>query len=305
MALILETDSGTGANLSAELAIGEYTAIRDTWLRAYVKLSSLNGAAATFTCVLRGKSSIGTNEGEVYFAQAKRTAADTVFSFPIGPILLNSGEKVEIRLLSSNASDTAAAWSVDWIDEQQIGPAQVFDNAGQTTAMPANVEFIFGQSTDQSALGLNAMGLAYTNGGGRMPSQVKGIDANAITAASIATDAITAAKIAPDAIGASELAADAVTKIAAGVASSGGLRGSGASSVTCTFTNTTTGLAVPDADVWITSDAAGTAVVAGTLQTNSSGQAVFLLDAGTTYYFWGQKDGVNSVRGTSFVAAAD
>lgn len=53
---------------------------------------------------------------------------------------------------------------------------------------------------------------------GRMRAQVEALDANAITASSIATDAITAAKIAPDAIGASELAADAVAEIQSGLA---------------------------------------------------------------------------------------
>jgi hypothetical protein len=81
--------------------------------------------------------------------------------------------------------------------------------------------------------------------------------------------------------------------------------GIGADEVTITWTNTTTGLPVSDGDVWITSDSAGNNVVAGTLQTNSSGQVTFLLDAGSTYYFWAQKDGVNSVNGQSFVAVAD
>lgn len=71
-----------------------------------------------------------------------------------------------------------------------------------------------------------------------------------------------------------------------------------------TITVTVSGSPLADADVWITSDAAGLSVVAGTLQTNGSGQQEFLLDHGTTYYFWLQKSGYNSITGTSFVAAA-
>jgi hypothetical protein len=49
-------------------------------------------------------------------------------------------------------------------------------------------------------------------------SNINALNANTITAASIASDAITAAKIAADAIGASEIAADAITEIQAGLA---------------------------------------------------------------------------------------
>ncbi len=40
-------------------------------------------------------------------------------------------------------------------------------------------------------------------------------------------------------------------------------------------------------EVWVTSDSAGTTVVAGTLTTNAAGQVAFMLDAGT-YYLWRQ-----------------
>jgi len=62
---------------------------------------------------------------------------------------------------------------------------------------------------------------------------------------------------------------------------------------------------IPDADAWITSDAAGSNIVAGTLQTTSDGGVTFLLDPGDTYYFWAQKDGFNSTQGQEFVAEAD
>lgn len=81
--------------------------------------------------------------------------------------------------------------------------------------------------------------------------------------------------------------------------------GSGADRCTQTITNSTTGLPVADADVWITSDAGGNNVVAGTLQTNSQGNATFLLDAGVSYYLWMQKDGVNPILGQAFTAVAD
>jgi hypothetical protein len=123
MALLtrIELDNGTGANLSSEIAIGEYTATSAyERIIAGVRLSNLNGAAATFICVLRHKSSGGTLIREEYFAQAKRTAANTVFGFDFAPFTIAAGEKLEVRLLSSNASDTNVTWSVEWFDAMLI-----------------------------------------------------------------------------------------------------------------------------------------------------------------------------------------
>jgi hypothetical protein len=79
--------------------------------------------------------------------------------------------------------------------------------------------------------------------------------------------------------------------------------GPGADSVTVEIR--VAGDPVPDADVWISSDPEGHTVIAGTLQTDSNGNAVFLLDDGDTYYLWMQKDGYDSILGEEFVAEAD
>jgi len=65
------------------------------------------------------------------------------------------------------------------------------------------------------------------------------------------------------------------------------------------------GINLADADVWVTSDSAGTTVVAGTKQTDSNGNVTLMLDDGNTYYLWVQKDGYTSIQGESFVAVAD
>lgn len=80
--------------------------------------------------------------------------------------------------------------------------------------------------------------------------------------------------------------------------------GPGADSVTITINNQA-GDPVADADVWISSDPAGSNVIAGTLQTDSEGTATFLLDAGSHYYLWAQKDGMLSKHGELFTANAD
>lgn len=81
--------------------------------------------------------------------------------------------------------------------------------------------------------------------------------------------------------------------------------GTGADQVTITILDPCTMYPIADADVWVTSDVAGLNVVAGTLQSDSSGQVLFLLDAGTVYYLWMQKDGTKSIRGEQFTAVAD
>ena len=83
-----------------------------------------------------------------------------------------------------------------------------------------------------------------------------------------------------------------------------GLAGAGADSVTLTIKDET-GLPIADADVWISTDAAGLNVVAGTVQTNDVGKYTFQLDAGLTYYCWRQKAGMNFENPKVFVAIAD
>ena len=83
-----------------------------------------------------------------------------------------------------------------------------------------------------------------------------------------------------------------------------GLAGAGADSVTLTIKDETW-LPIADADVWISTDAAGLNVVAGTVQTNDVGKYTFQLDAGLTYYCWRQKAGMNFENPKVFVAIAD
>lgn len=66
----------------------------------------------------------------------------------------------------------------------------------------------------------------------------------------------------------------------------------GLGAIACTITVNISGVPLQDCDVWVTSDEAGTTIVAGTLQTDASGQCIFYLDAGT-YYVWQQKTGYN------------
>jgi hypothetical protein len=62
---------------------------------------------------------------------------------------------------------------------------------------------------------------------------------------------------------------------------------------------------IADAVVWVTSDAAGTTIIAGKSTTDANGQVVFNLVATTTYYLWATKAGWVGIEGESFVAVAD
>lgn len=78
----------------------------------------------------------------------------------------------------------------------------------------------------------------------------------------------------------------------------GGTVGPGADPTTVRVRVGSTNIA--DADVWVTTDADGTSVVAGPLRTNSDGKATFMLDTGASYYLWAQKNGVNAIQGEPF-----
>ena len=66
----------------------------------------------------------------------------------------------------------------------------------------------------------------------------------------------------------------------------GVIRGRGANEGSVVINDENSHLPVADADVWVTSDVAGTLVVAGTSQTDSEGKVTFWLDTGSTYYVW-------------------
>ncbi len=70
--------------------------------------------------------------------------------------------------------------------------------------------------------------------------------------------------------------------------------GSGGITFTYTLTSSEGGAPIPDASVWATNDAAGNNVLASGV-TNTDGEVVFFLDAGTIYV-WRQKAGWNFVN---------
>jgi hypothetical protein len=89
-------------------------------------------------------------------------------------------------------------------------------------------------------------------------------------------------------------AIDAALSATHGAGAWGGGAGGGAITFVYTLSSSTDGALIPDAYVWVTSNADGTGILAsGT--TNQYGQVTFYLDAGTVY-IWRQKSGWNFVN---------
>ncbi len=93
--------------------------------------------------------------------------------------------------------------------------------------------------------------------------------------------------------------ATAITAIQAGLDPIG----AGADEVTNNIT--VEGVPIENMEMWVTTDEAGDNIYAGTKNTDSAGDVLFMLDDGNIYYMWGQKAGVNSIEGEVFVAVAD
>jgi len=80
-----------------------------------------------------------------------------------------------------------------------------------------------------------------------------------------------------------------------------GSAGSGALAVTVTV-NDENSLPLDGVECWITTDSAGTNVVAGTLSTDALGVVTFMLDAGA-YYLWRQLSGYNFTNPTAITVS--
>jgi hypothetical protein len=78
--------------------------------------------------------------------------------------------------------------------------------------------------------------------------------------------------------------------------------GSGSTSYTVTVTKADGTSPLEGCAVWVSSDVAGNSIQAGTLYTNSAGQAVFSLDLGT-HYLWRQLQGWEFTNPTLFTVS--
>ena len=123
MALIpnVDTDSGSAEDINGSSStLGSYSPATDRMIAARMKLSSLNGAAATFTVGIVD----GNGDFLVKYSMPKGAAADTVAFLPFSPIFVDSAETLSIYILSSNTSDTSVTWAIEWIDAHVVNTAE-------------------------------------------------------------------------------------------------------------------------------------------------------------------------------------
>lgn len=115
---LASASTGSSKNLTSKIDLATFTASADCIVRPYVKLSSLNGAAATITLYARHTTSGDATLGEFSYASPKPTTTDTVYSgnIPSDGVPLAKGEKLVISALSTNASDTGAAYAIVWVN---------------------------------------------------------------------------------------------------------------------------------------------------------------------------------------------
>lgn len=135
--LLLAADStGSSANITSTLQTGSITMSADGWVVPCVRLSSLNGAAATITLGFRHFASNGTTLiREQAYSFAKPQTTSTVAGDDMPAVFVKSGEVLTVTVKSSNASDTAAAYTISWAKGEASSMEQVVGGAVPTPAV--------------------------------------------------------------------------------------------------------------------------------------------------------------------------
>jgi hypothetical protein len=337
MPLLLEPEStGSGLNITTEQALDTYQASGAQVVIALVSLSGLNGAAATLSCWLKHTLADDTVVGYPdATSKIKKAATDTMAGFrALGPVYLADGEKAVVSVLSTNASDTAAVWKVRWVDaawaSNMVGAApSAADNgvaaAAAILAVPDNklvtneggqVEASNAPEIDAQVV-RDAMKLAPSAGAPDAGSVDALIGAIPTTAAPTAAE--NRAEMDANSTRLEAIEAD-TNELQTDLANGGRLdllidaikaKTDLLDNAVATFGDDhvtvrvrIAGVAIAGMRVWVSSDAAG-ANHTFPKTTNDLGEALFMLTAGSTYYLWGSKAGVNPISGQSFEATAD
>lgn len=143
MGLILSTTSGTDLDIHAEAAVGaQFTATSDMLVKPSFRFSNLDGAAATFTMKARQYANDGTTKIRTFgpYYVTKESATDVVVGEQFDSIFLLSGEKLEIRSSSSNASDTHVTWQIKWLNPEGDLSDAIVANSNTLTTMEGDVQ---------------------------------------------------------------------------------------------------------------------------------------------------------------------
>ena len=312
LSYMMLADGDVRINLYAGTLAKPCVALAGTWQLFYRVISSYGG---------------GTSYWIEPFPQLY-AASDNLYKLFVSKVIeLKASDTVSVILFSPNGGDTDVAVSAEIWHVSGSLPALVPGAVGglpvldANSRIAANLQAVLGTLLTEGAAGRLAAAIiklfdvavpvlvasdvmrgtngAYTG----TPPTVEQIQSGLATGGNVTAATAAIAALFEVIKGAGWLAGtDTLEKIAAAIAGVGGAVGPGASPTTIEWLDADSGLPVADGDVWVSTDAAGANVIAGTLQTNSLGKATFMLDTGVTYYLWGQKDGYAPIEGESFIA---
>lgn len=119
---LFQTVNGLATDITSTATLATFTATRRSMVRLRYLFESLDGAAATFTFTLTHKDGSGNTLHQYVLSASKSpaTATRSVQTLPASTpnvgIWMHAGETLDVQVASSNASDTAVTWELNFVD---------------------------------------------------------------------------------------------------------------------------------------------------------------------------------------------
>jgi hypothetical protein len=104
-----------GGSAASPVSLGSITLSADVRVQVSYRYTGLNGAAASITTILRRKNG-STVYQQPKYSDTKLVPTDTVYGDQFIPIFAANGDTVEVLAYSSNASDSSAGGTLEWIN---------------------------------------------------------------------------------------------------------------------------------------------------------------------------------------------
>lgn len=257
-----------------------------------------NIGSPTTTVALTGTTIAVTQKVDVDTIKTNPVVNAGTITFPAGATLASTTNITAGTISAVGAGGIAAAsFAVNAIDSAAIAASAVTElqtglaTATELAAVKAKTDLINTASFWAGAFTIDSTKVYADAIAG---SVVKEIADNSSGGGGAPTAADIAAAMFTVNTGETYASADAnsvVKQIADNAVGSGSVIGPGSIAFTVALVDTMTN-PLDGAEVWVSTDEAGSNVIAGTLHTDAFGIATFMLDAGT-YYFWVSHSGYN------------
>lgn len=261
----LETDSLSNQNIASGLAIGAYTADADRLILCQFFADQVTGNGDYDFWLTHQIAGSGSSYRYVPKTTATVASGVTAIAGQSIMVAVRSGDVLTAYLDGLAGDTTTPDTTVRWFEMAALRP-DVADRqvtVAATGEASANVTYWAGVAA------------------GAAPATVADLPAAAPSAATVA-DAVW-----------DEVISGHLTSGTTGARlnTAASASGSGATAYSITVEDESND-PIDGVEVWITTDAAGLNVIAGTLTTDAMGLAIFMLDAGD-YYVWRQRSGYN------------